>query len=102
MMGGVASWLLAEVAGKLALLWRVPRALGVRPGALLPFAQLARAAAASAAALGGVFAARALLGPGAPPPLTLVVASGAFGVAYVAALVAVGADLPFKALLGRG
>ncbi len=101
MMGAVTSWLLAEVAGKLALLWRLPRALGVRVGELFPCSELSRAAAASAVALGGVFAARSFLGPGAPALWTLALASVGYGAAYVSALVAVGADMPFKALLGR-
>ncbi|HEY3447944.1 MAG TPA: oligosaccharide flippase family protein [Myxococcales bacterium] len=95
MMGGVLAWLLAEIAGKAALASRVPQALGVPGKVLLPWSELTQALSASLLALGGVFAARVAVGPGAAPALLLVADAAGFALGYLCALVAVGASLPF-------
>lgn len=96
MMGGIGAWLVAEVTGKLVLLGRVPRALGVRAGRLLPWGELARTGAAALLGLGGVFAARAVVGPTASAVVQLAAAGAGYALGYAAGLVAVGSDLPFR------
>jgi len=64
MMGGIASWAVAELVGKATLLARVPAALStperpLRVRDVIPWRELGQAALAAAAAAAGVFALRA-------------------------------------------
>ncbi|MGI5862713.1 MAG: lipopolysaccharide biosynthesis protein [Myxococcales bacterium] len=97
MLGGIGSWLAAEVIGKLALFARLPSALGARARDLLPWRGLLRPALAATAALVGVYGVRAL----APADLNLFVvlglASMAYGALYVGALALMGG----RAKVGR-
>lgn len=103
MMGGVCTWLAAELLGKSALASRLPKALGVRARELLPAAELARTAAAALLACGGVFAARTLTA-GRGAAATLALAAALYGAGYLAAHWAMGTELPFglEALWRRG
>lgn len=63
MMGGVASWVIAEVVGKCSLLVRVPAALStpnltLRVRDIIPWRELGKASLAALAAGAGVFALR--------------------------------------------
>jgi O-antigen/teichoic acid export membrane protein len=95
MMGAVASWLTAEIVGKLALLVCVPRALGVGVRSLLPWSELAWLGLCAALAVAGALAGVAVAGPAARP----VVAGFAGGVgylgAYALALRLLGLRVPF-------
>ncbi len=99
MYGGIASWALAELAGKALLLSRIPHALSspghtVRLREVLPFPALGKAALAAAAAAASVVLLRGF----APHPvgelqpailwraLPLVLAFALFAVGYVAVL----------------
>ncbi|MBI5547157.1 MAG: lipopolysaccharide biosynthesis protein [Deltaproteobacteria bacterium] len=90
MMGGVGSWLAAELIGKSTLALRLPRALSTPAGRLLPWAGLARAAAAAAVATGATLVVRAAV-PDVPHAFVRLFGLGAvFGLAALATLVAVG------------
>jgi O-antigen/teichoic acid export membrane protein len=99
LMGGVGAWLAAEVIGKAALFWRMPRALGTLLGELLPWRDLGRTAMASLIAAGLAGGASALWGPSAHALLTLTVMSLAYAAGYLAALLALGSRLPLNAAL---
>jgi O-antigen/teichoic acid export membrane protein len=99
MVGGMASWAIAELVGKVTLMARLPRALGMagapaRLSDCVPWRDLARASAAAAAAALGVIAVRALAGTAALQlpatflwrALPLAVAGLFFGAAYLIAL----------------
>jgi O-antigen/teichoic acid export membrane protein len=67
MLGGIASWALAEAFGKGLLLWRVPRALSTPSSRLtvarcIPWKDLGRASLAAVAAAAGVAGLRAVAG----------------------------------------
>ena len=107
LMGAAASYVMAEIAGRAFLAWRVPRALStptlrVRGGDLVPGLRLARSLAVAVllAAVGGGalhLAAAADLGtPGSAlhRVLPLGLASLVFGVLYLGQLLASGATLP--------
>jgi len=114
--GAVGSYLFAEVLGRVFLAWRLPGALStaehrVRIRDLVPVRNLARITAWSAMlALVGVAAlhlARSVHGPDSgqlrSSVIPLVLASSAFGLAYLAVLVLSNVPLPgaLGALLGR-
>ncbi|MBI5547732.1 MAG: polysaccharide biosynthesis C-terminal domain-containing protein [Deltaproteobacteria bacterium] len=101
MMGAVLAWLVAEAVGKLVLALRLPRALGIPLRELLPLVALARTTGGALLGLGGVFAARALLGPTTPPLMLLAVAAPLYACGYWAGLVLLGAELPFRVGLWR-
>ncbi len=94
LVGGVASWALAEAFGKAFLLARIPRALGTPLRRCVPWRSLATASGAAAVAAAGVAAARAIASPafqGLPPGvlqrvLPLAAAGLLFGVSYLVAL----------------
>lgn len=106
LVGAAASYVVAEVAGRVFLGWRVPQALAtagrpVRARELVPWRRLARAVAVSLAlALVGAGVLR--LAYGLEPAggsalhrvLPLAVASAAFGVLHLGQLLASGAALP--------
>ncbi|MGC4120163.1 MAG: oligosaccharide flippase family protein [Myxococcales bacterium] len=101
MVGAVGAWLLSEFAGKAALFWRVPRALGAPVRTLMPWAELSRAALASLAGAAASWGTQSALGP-ARPLAVLCASAAAFGLAYAAGLLLVGARLPFEMVgLGR-
>jgi O-antigen/teichoic acid export membrane protein len=65
MLGGIASWALAEAFGKGVLLWRVPRALStpfsrITLGRCVPWKDLGKASVAAAASAAGVVGLRVL------------------------------------------
>jgi O-antigen/teichoic acid export membrane protein len=114
--GAVASYLFAEVLGRVFLAWRLPVSLStpehpVRLRDLVPLRNLSRVVATSAAvALVGVAAlhvARAVHGPEGSAwqthVLPLGIGSAAFGAGYLAVLVLSNVTLPgpIGALLGR-
>ncbi|HEY3447784.1 MAG TPA: oligosaccharide flippase family protein [Myxococcales bacterium] len=90
MMGGVGSWLAAELIGRGMLALRVPAALGEKAYRLLPWAALARAAAVSGLACLGTFAVRASVTEIPHALLRLSGLAAVFGVLIVAGLVALG------------
>jgi O-antigen/teichoic acid export membrane protein len=107
LMGAAASYVMAEIAGRIFLAWRVPRALStptlrVRGRDLVPGLRLARALAVSLvlAVVGGgalhLAAAADLATPGSAlhRVLPLGLASLVFGVLYLGQLLASGAALP--------
>jgi len=94
MLGGIASWALAEAFGKALLLARMPKALGVPFRRCVPWRQLGKASISAAAAAAGVAVVRALAQPAyavLPPGFlgrALALAAGGllFGVSYLAVL----------------
>jgi O-antigen/teichoic acid export membrane protein len=112
MQGGIASWAVAELVGKLTLLARVPAALStperqLRIRDVIPWLELGKASAAAIAAAAGVFALRAgLVGAWGGLPegflwraLPLIVAGVLFVIGYVTALYATGIR-PLRVLAG--
>lgn len=103
MKGGIASWAVAELVGKVTLLARVPAALStperrLRIRDVIPWAELGKASLAALAAAAGVFALRAGLVSawvGLPEGfawrvLPLAIAGVLFTIGYVAVLYATG------------
>ncbi len=99
MMGGIASWAIAELVGKAALLARIPRALSAGRavptlGSLLPWSSLARAAGGALAAALCVVVLRAavprswedLPGGSAWHMVPLALAGVLFGIGYLVVL----------------
>lgn len=77
MMGGIGSWLVAEVLGKAVLAARLPRALSSGVGNLLPWAGLSKAAVAAALASVATLMARGLFS-GVPHAFLRACGLGAF------------------------
>lgn len=104
MMGGIGSWLAAEVLGKAALLLRLPRALGAPLRALLPWPKLLKAALVAGVASLGTLAVRAAV-PNVPFAFVRLAGLAAiFGILALAGLVAAGEVRPAalqQALLER-
>lgn len=94
MLGAVGSWLLTEALGKVLLLMRVPRALGVRLHALAPWPALVRIGAAALLACVGILAARAAFTGLGHAAITLAVAGTLYGIAYLVTLMVLGGELP--------
>ncbi len=112
MMGGIVSWALAELVGKLTLMSRVPKALGftegnvfVRFAQVLPVRELGRPLVAAVGAgllVAGLRAALPALGAAVPPGfiwrvLPLAIGGALFAAGYLAFLRAAGVR-PFAVL----
>lgn len=120
MLGGIASWALAELVGKLALFVRLPRALAghgapVAVRELLPWSELLRGSGAAVAAAGAVLLLRAVVRAAVPHAwdgfpdgavwrmLPLAAAGLSFGVGYLVVLRLAGVRLgAMLASLRRG
>jgi O-antigen/teichoic acid export membrane protein len=89
-LGAIVAWAVCEVFGKALLLSRVPSALHSRLGALIPWKELAQAAAASMVAAVGVTLLQSALVHGSHL-VRLLTETAVFGIAYALTLLASGA-----------